>query len=100
MMLAERRLHRVQLAILGQTLDGRDLRCPAACTASTVQLFTDAPLTWTTQAPHWLVSQPTWVPVRSRCWRRKSTRSVRGSTSRVTAWPFTVMETLAIQSLP
>ena len=73
---------------------------PWACTASMVQLFTDASLTWTTQAPHWLVSQPTWVPVRSRCWRRNSTRSVRGSTSRVTAWPFTVMETLAIQSLP
>ena len=37
---------------------------PAACPASMVQDFTARPSTWTTQAPHWLVSQPTWVPVR------------------------------------
>ena len=30
-----------------------------------VQHFTDRPLMCTVQAPHWLVSQPTWVPVRS-----------------------------------
>ena len=35
---------------------------PSAWTASIVQLFTALPSTWTVQAPHWLVSQPTWVP--------------------------------------
>jgi hypothetical protein len=37
---------------------------PAACTASTLQLFTAWPSSSTVQAPHWLVSQPTCVPVR------------------------------------
>ena len=36
---------------------------PSAWTASIVQDFTAWPSTWTVQAPHWLVSQPTWVPV-------------------------------------
>src|SRR4051812_8258444 len=45
------------------------------------------------QAPHCEVSQPTWVPVSRRCSRRNWTRSVRGSTSAVTALPFTVIET-------
>ena len=36
---------------------------PSAWTASIVQVFTAWPSTWTVQAPHWLVSQPTWVPV-------------------------------------
>ncbi len=37
---------------------------PSAWTASTVQDFTAWPSTSTVQAPHWLVSQPTLVPVR------------------------------------
>ncbi len=68
-----------------------------ACdSASIVQDFTAWPSTWTTQAPHWLVSQPTWVPVRRRFSRRNCTSSVRGSTSPVTALPFTVMDTVAM----
>jgi hypothetical protein len=39
---------------------------PSACTVSMVQDFTAAPSTDTVQAPHWLVSQPMWVPVRPR----------------------------------
>ena len=39
---------------------------PAAWPASTVHDFTARPSTCTTQAPHWLVSQPTCVPVRFR----------------------------------
>jgi len=35
----------------------------------------------TVQAPHWLVSQPTWVPVSPSSSRRKWTSSIRGSTS-------------------
>ena len=54
---------------------------PSAWTASIVQLFTALPSTWTVQAPHWLVSQPTWVPVRSRSSRSTWTRSRLGSTS-------------------
>src|SRR5262249_8703651 len=49
--------------------------------------------TCTTQAPHWDVSQPTCVPVSRRFSRRNCTRSVRGSTSPVTALPFTVSAT-------
>jgi hypothetical protein len=36
---------------------------PCACTANTVQLFTDMPSRSTVQAPQWVVSQPIWVPV-------------------------------------
>src|SRR4051812_17017324 len=54
---------------------------PSASTASMAQLFTDLPSTQTVQAPHWLVSQPTWVPVSRRCSRSNSTSNVRGSTS-------------------
>ena len=37
---------------------------PSACTAKSVQDFTAMPFMMMTQAPHWLVSQPTCVPVR------------------------------------
>ncbi len=59
-----------------------------------VQLFTDLPSTWTTQAPHWLVSQPTWVPVRPRCSRRNWTSKVRASTLAEAGLPFTVILTV------
>ncbi len=36
---------------------------PSACTAKSVHDFTAAPSSSTVQAPHWLVSHPTWVPV-------------------------------------
>src|ERR1700739_4146078 len=67
---------------------------PAACPASTVQDFTARPSIWTTQAPHWLVSQPIWVPVRLRLSRKRCTSSVRSSTSTETALPFTVSLTV------
>src|SRR6266581_8522823 len=66
---------------------------PSACQANMVQDFTALPSTWTTQAPHCEVSQPTWVPVRRRFSRRYCTKRVRGSTSPVTALPFTVIAT-------
>src|ERR1041385_1821849 len=71
---------------------------PSAWSASVVQDFTAMPLRWTTQAPHCEVSQPTWVPVSRRCSRRNWTRRVRGSTSAVTALPFTVMDTAGMVS--
>ena len=37
---------------------------PSACTANTVHDLTLRPSMSTVHAPHWLVSQPTWVPVR------------------------------------
>src|SRR5258707_1215809 len=37
---------------------------PSAATVRSVQLFIETPSTWTTQAPHCEVSQPTGVPVR------------------------------------
>src|ERR1700712_3626691 len=63
---------------------------PLACPTSTVHDLTACPSIWTTQAPHWLVSQPTWVPVRFRFSRKRWTRRVRSSTSADTALPFTV----------
>ena len=63
-----------------------------------VQDLTESPFTWTTQAPHWLVSQPTCVPVRPRLERRKSTSRVRGSTSPLACLPLTVMLTETITS--
>ena len=65
-----------------------------------VQDLIARPSIWTTQAPHWLVSQPTWVPVRRRFSRRNCTSSVRGSMSPVTGFPFTVMLTAAIWAPP
>src|SRR5216683_7608457 len=66
---------------------------PLIVSANSVHDFTALPSTWTTQAPHCDVSQPTWVPVSRRCSRRNCTRRVRGSTSPVTALPFTVIAT-------
>src|SRR5271154_409577 len=66
---------------------------PSICQANTVQDLTALPSTWTTQAPHCEVSQPTWVPVRRKVSRRNCTSKVRGSTSPVTALPFTVIAT-------
>src|ERR1043166_9384027 len=73
---------------------------PSADNANMVQDFTALPSTWTTQAPHWDVSQPTWVPVRRRFSRRYWTSSVRVSTSAVTGLPFTVMETVGMMAPP
>src|SRR5258706_14436315 len=72
---------------------------PSICHTNTVQDLTALPFTCTTQAPHWDVSQPTCVPVSRRFSRRNCTRSVRGSTSPVTALPFTVSAT-AVMALP
>src|SRR5712692_6319555 len=47
----------------------------------------------TVHAPHWLVSQPTFVPVSPRVSRRKWTSSRRGSTSAVCVAPLTERET-------
>src|ERR1700730_865455 len=65
---------------------------PSVCTAKMVQNFTARPLTCTTQAPHWLVSQPTCVPVRCIWSRKKCTSRVRSSTSACAGAPFTVTD--------
>src|SRR5882724_2733809 len=73
---------------------------PAAWPASTVQDLTARPSIWTVQAPHWLVSQPIWVPVRLRFSRSRWTRSVRSSTSAETALPLIVSSILDILNPP
>src|SRR5690349_17262201 len=65
---------------------------PSSAGASSVQLFTGSPLRCTTQAPHWLVSQPIWVPVRLSCSRNSSATSVAGSTSTVVGRPLSVKD--------
>ena len=47
-----------------------------------MQLFNSTPLTRIEQAPQLPVSQPMWLPVRSRSSRMKWIRSFRASTSR------------------
>src|SRR5579872_3147712 len=69
---------------------------PSAWTANIVQDFAARPSTSTVQAPHCVVSHPTWVPVSRRCSRRKCTRSRRGSTSACLRLPLTVTVTLAM----
>src|SRR5882757_7572349 len=73
---------------------------PSTCQAKIVQAFIALPFTCTTHAPHCEVSQPTWVPVSRRFSRRNCTSRVRGSTSAVTALPFTVSLTAGIEHLP
>src|SRR5687768_7944440 len=70
---------------------------PSAWTAKIVQDLALRPSTRTVHAPHWLVSQPTCVPVRLSCSRRKCTSSMRGSTFAVRTLPLTVMETWDIR---
>src|ERR1700687_1988078 len=67
---------------------------PSACTANIVQDFTAKPFISTVQAPQYVVSQPTCVPVRSHASRRNSTSNMRGSTSRAYGLPFTLILTL------
>src|SRR3954468_14887859 len=67
---------------------------PSACPTSTVQDLTAWPSICTTQAPHWLVSHPIWVPVSPRWSRNRCTSSVRSSTAADTGLPFTVNLTL------
>src|SRR5688572_9272601 len=69
---------------------------PSACTANTVHDLTLRPSSSTVHAPHWLVSHPTWVPVRLSCSRRKCTSSVRGSTCALRILPLMVMESGSI----
>src|SRR5919198_937794 len=63
---------------------------PSAWTASKVHDFTACPSRWIVQAPQSDVSQPIFVPVSPRSSRRKSTSSVRGSTSASCRTPLTV----------
>ena len=70
MVLVERLLHRVQGLAVGEALDGGDRVAPSAWAASTVHDFTDSPSSSTVHAPHDVVSQPTFVPVRPSVSRR------------------------------
>src|SRR6266404_2794702 len=67
---------------------------PSACTANMVQDFTAKPFINTVQAPQYVVSQPTCVPVRSHASRRNSTSNMRGSTSRAHGLPLALILTL------
>src|SRR5688572_3910987 len=68
---------------------------PSHDRASTAQDFTPLPSRCTVQHPHWLVSQPTCVPVSPRCSRSSCTSRVRPSTSALTGLPLTVSDTVA-----
>ena len=88
-MLPERVLHRMQVALGAEALDGRDLRA-VGLDGEDVQDFTAWPSRCTVHAPQLDVSQPTCVPVRPRSSRMAWTSSLRGSTSIVRVSPLTV----------
>ena len=92
----ERLLQRVQAIALGAGPRWWSRSEPSAWTAKMVHDLALRPSTSTVHAPHWLVSQPTWVPVKFNCSRRKWTSSIRGSTCAVRRLPFTVMDTRVI----
>ena len=70
---------------------------PSHITARTVHDLTGSPSMRTTQAPQFEVSQPQWVPVSPSVSRMKWTSRSRGSISRETCSPLTVIETLMIR---
>ena len=72
---------------------------PSHCTASIRQPRTISPLTRTVQAPQTPCSQPTWLPVRPRSSRRKSTSVLRASTRSETGSPLTVREMSSARSI-
>ena len=63
---------------------------PSACTASMAQDLMARPSSSTVQAPHWLVSQPTCVPVSWRCSRSACTSRVLAGASTLAGRPLTV----------
>src|SRR5258708_17069676 len=71
---------------------------PSSIGDSKVQLLTASPLNRTTHVPHWLVSHPTWVPVRLSVSRSKSATSVAGSTSTVRDRPLSVKLIIMVTS--
>src|SRR5206468_6656297 len=76
------------------------ISAPSAWTASTVHDLTALPSIRTVHAPHWLVSQPTCVPVSLSFSRSSSTRSRDGSMSMTCSVPLTVTVILATRHLP
>src|SRR5690554_2466012 len=65
----------------------------SACTESIRHDLVNFPSTITVQEPHTPCSQPTFVPVSRKRYRRESARLSRLGTVTVTGRPFTVMET-------
>ena len=49
---------------------------PSISAANVEQLFIDFPSTWTTHAPHWLVSHPICVPVKFKLSLKKVDKRV------------------------
>ena len=80
MLLQERLLERVELAVLLEPFDGRT-PAPSAWTANIVHDFTGGRRGGRCRRRSCVVSQPMWVPVSPRSSRMKWTSSRRGSTS-------------------
>src|SRR5215813_11777465 len=74
------------------------IAAPSHWRASMVHDLIARPLTCTTHAPHWVVSQPTCVPVRLSFSRRNSTSIIGSSTAPRTACPFRTVDTSLIGS--
>src|SRR5690606_29709709 len=74
------------------------ISAPDAWASSMLHDLTALPFSSTVHAPHWAVSQPTWVPVSLRCSRSAWTSSVWGAASTVTALPLTLSGTCMVVS--
>jgi hypothetical protein len=83
----ERVLERVQRTVRRGRPSMVVTEAPSACTARQVHDFTATPSRSTVHDPHWLVSQPTFVPVRPRKSRSQWTSSSRGSPPRAAPAP-------------
>ena len=70
---------------------------PSTVTANIRQERTGSPSSSTVQAPQTPCSQPTWVPVSRRSWRRTSDSSRRAGTSTSCGAPLTVNETRTVR---
>ena len=73
---------------------------PSSCAANIRHARVGSPSTSTVHAPHAPCSQPAWAPVRASSSRRKSSSSVRGSTSTSCAVPLTVTAMRIFSGIP
>ena len=66
------------------------ISCPSTVTANIRQERTGRRRRSTVQAPHTPCSQPTWVPVSPRSWRRRRTAAAAPAPARRAVTPFTI----------
>jgi hypothetical protein len=85
-------LQRCRSAVGGKPFDGGDRSSRPPAPRTPWHDFALRPSISTVQAPHWLVSQPMWVPVRLRCSRKKCAKQQARLDVCLAHLPLTVIE--------